>query len=319
MTNFIHLKVHTEYSLVDSIISINNLMAATKSQGMMAVALTDDNNLFATIKFYQQARQHGIKPIIGADLGLLNPHKPQEPYRFTCLCQNLPGYHNLLKLVSRSFMEGQEHGIPVIKPEWLSELNHGLIILSGAEDGNIGQTLLTANHTLLTQTYNFWQQHFPERFYLEVRKIGHPNEALYLAKILDFASTYGLPLVATNEVRFLKADDFEAHEARVCIHNGQLLADPRRKKNYTNQQYLRSPAEMTQLFADLPDALANTVEIAKRCTLAIPVGQYFYQIIPCLKRATPKKFLLKPPPLDCSIACKLITFVHQKYPHIINA
>jgi DNA polymerase-3 subunit alpha len=293
MTNFIHLQIHSEYSLVDSIIKIPQLVAAASNLSMPALALTDYNNLFAAIKFYQQARLCGIKAIFGADLRMQNPRDPQHAYHFTCLCQNNQGYRNLLKLISRAFIERQSNGPPLIQPSWLSTLNAGLLILSGAEHGDIGQALLHNDKSSLEKAYQFWQCNFPERFYLSVQRLGASNEAEYCAKILAFANKRALPLVATNDVRFLNSADFAAHEARVCIQQGQLLADPTRLSLYTEQQYLRSATEMQQLFADLPDALANSVEIAKKCTVTLELGKYFLPQYPVPAKLSAEEALTK--------------------------
>lgn len=275
MSSFIHLRLHTEYSIHDGLIQIQPLMELATQLQIPALGLTDQSNLFGTVKFYQQALQQGIKPLLGADLWLLNEAQPKNPFRLSCLCQNQQGYQNLLKLVSRSFIEGQAHGRPMIQRAWLTELGAGLILLSGATEGDLGQALLNDDKKLLKTAGEFWKKHFAERFYIELTRTGRAAEEAYIQKAVNFADLHALPLVATNDVRFLHTTDFEAHEARVCIQQGQILTDPKRPRLYTEQQYLRSPAEMSTLFADLPDALQNTVEIAKRCNVSLTLGKYF--------------------------------------------
>lgn len=273
--SFIHLRLHSEYSIHDGLVQIQPLIDQAIKLGFPALALTDQNNLFGAIKFYQNCLQHGIKPLLGADLWLFNEQEPKNPFRLATLCQNQEGYKNLLKLISRSFIEGQPHGKPMIQREWLVSLGDGLIVLSGAEEGDLGQALLNNNQKQAKAFCEFWKNHFSDRFYVEIQRTGQPFAEEYIQKAAELADQHSLPLVATNNVRFLYTEDFEAHEARVCIQEGQVLADARRKRLYTEQQYLRSPQEMQQLFADLPEALANTVEIAKRCNVSLTLGKYF--------------------------------------------
>jgi DNA polymerase-3 subunit alpha len=273
--SFIHLRLHTEYSIRDGLIQIQPLMEQAIQLGLPALGITDQNNLFGAVKFYQNSLQYGIKPLFGADFWLFNEQQPKNPFRLSCLCQNQQGYKNLLNLLSRSYIDGQTYGQPMIQRQWLAQLGQGLILLSGAQEGDLGQALLNSDKKLLHDYCEFWKQHFPERYYVELQRTGRPQEEDYLQQAIDLADQQALPLVATNDVRFLYADDFEAHEARVCIQQGHILADPRRPRSYSEQQFLRSPQEMCQLFADLPEAAANTVEIAKRCNVSLQLGKYF--------------------------------------------
>jgi DNA polymerase-3 subunit alpha len=273
--SFIHLRLHTEYSISDGLIQIQPLMEQAVSLGLPALGVTDQNNLFGAVKFYQNSLKYGIKPIFGTDFWLWNEAEPKKPFRLTCLCQNELGFKNLLKLISQGFLEGQSQGKPMIKQEWLSNLNEGLIVLSGAQEGDLGQALLNNDKKSLETRVAFWSQTFPNRYYLELRRTGRTQEEEYIQKAVELSEHYRLPLVATNDVRFLFPEDFEAHEARVCIQEGYILADPKRPRPYSDQQYLRSPEEMGKLFADLPEALANTVEIAKRCNVNLTLGKYF--------------------------------------------
>lgn len=273
--DFIHLRLHTEYSLQDGLLTIPALLQKVAKHKMPAVAITDLGNLYGTVKFYQEAFQIGIKPIIGVDLRIANEKNTKEKFSYiTFLCQNNAGYKNLLKLVSRSYLEGQQNGQAMIQKAWLNEsVTEGLLALSAAEDGDIGQALLHHNEEEAKKCVQFWMHLFPHRFYLEVTRIGREQEEEYIHLAASFAHTFSLPLIATNKVRFLEKEDFEAHEARVCIQEGTMLNDPQRTRHYTDQQYLRSQEEMKELFADLPEAIANTVAIAKRCNVTFHLGK----------------------------------------------
>jgi DNA polymerase-3 subunit alpha len=274
-STFVHLRLHTEYSLIDSVVRVPALMQAVASAGMPAVALTDQGNLFAMVKFYRAALEAGVQPIIGVDLLLRGADDKQGPSRLTLLCQDLVGYRNLARLVSRAFLEGQSQaGVPLIERSWLDrDSTGGLITLSCAHEGDVGRALLHDRLPQAQAALEFWRALFEDRFYIELQRVGRPEEHAYLPAALKLAARYDVPVVATNDVRFLRAADFEAHEARVCIHDGSLLADGARPRRYTAQQYLRSPAEMRALFEDLPEALANSVEIARRCSLQLTLGQ----------------------------------------------
>ena len=277
---YIHLRLHTEYSLVDGIVRVKPLVGALAEQGTPACAVTDQSNLFAMVKFYRAAIAKGIKPIIGVDVWMANEDEPAQPTRFTLLCQTNQGYLNLSELISRSYIEGQHRGIPMIQPEWLEDYNEGLIVLSGGREGDVGRALLSADKDRIQVALERWQRLFPDRYYLELQRTGRPDEEDYLHAAIELAQRADLPVVATNDVRFLRPDDFEAHEARVCIHDGRTLDDPRRPKNYSEQQYLRSPEEMAELFADIPEALENTVEIARRCNVELTLGKNFLPDFP---------------------------------------
>ncbi|MEM7207131.1 MAG: DNA polymerase III subunit alpha [Pseudomonadota bacterium] len=269
---FVHLHVHTEYSLVDSVIRIKPLMQAV-AQGMPAVALTDLSNLFAMVKFYRSAISVGVKPIIGVEIWLQGDEPSGVPDRLVLLCQNELGYRNVCELVSRSYQFGQNNGRAVVQRQWLEGKTDGLIGLSGARFGDVGRALLADNRELALQRLAHWMGMFSGRFYLELHRTGRESEEPYIRAALEIAHTMQCPVVATNDVRFLSADDFDAHEARVCIHEGRTLADSRRPHHYSREQYLRSADEMCELFADIPEAVQNTVEIAKRCNLHITLGE----------------------------------------------
>jgi DNA polymerase III subunit alpha len=277
---FVHLRLHTEFSLIDGIVKIKPLVKALANLNMPAVAVTDHANLFALVKFYTSAIGQGIKPIAGADVLIFNPEEATAPHRLTLLVKNRTGYICLMELLSKAYQEGQHQGVPMLRQEWLVANHEGLIALSGAMNGDIGKALLAENGDLAKQLAEQWSALFAQGFYLELQRIGKPDEERYIAAAVDLAITTGLPVVATNDVRFLNKTDFEAHEVRVCINQGRVLDDARRPKEYTEQQYLRSTDEMLALFADIPEALQNTIEIAKRCNLHLELGKNFLPDFP---------------------------------------
>ncbi|GAC1036255.1 DNA polymerase III subunit alpha [Pseudomonas sp. No.117] len=278
--SFVHLRLHTEYSLVDGIVRVKGLVKAAEAAGMPAVAVTDQGNLCSLVKFYKAAMGAGIKPIAGADIWLAGRDSDAPLSRLTLLVMNAKGYRNLTELLSRGFQEGQSDGQIVIQRDWVKDASEGLIALSGAKEGEIGLALLEGDLALADQLFEEWQQVFQERFYLEVQRTERAGDEEHLHAAVALADRCGGALVATNDVRFLKPEDFEAHETRVCIGEGRPLDDPRRERKYSDQQYLKSAAEMAELFSDLPEALENTVEIAKRCNIEIQLGKYFLPNFP---------------------------------------
>ena len=290
---FVHLRVHTEFSLIDGLTRVKPLIKAVAEDGMPAVAVTDQSNLCALVKFYSNARQSGIKPIVGADLWLDNAQNDGQPYRVTLLVLNKVGYGNLTKLISQAYLEGQRQGRPIVQREWLEQLNDGLIMLSGAREGDIGQALLNDENADAEELAQRWQRFYPDRFYIELQRTSRENEDRYLHLAVALADKFELPVVATNDVRFIYSEDFEAHEARVCIHDSRTLDDPRRTHLYSEQQYLKSSAEMIKLFSDLPEAIENTVEIAKRCNLEIEIGKNYLPNYPVPDGMTMDEFFRK--------------------------
>lgn len=288
---FVHLRVHTEFSLVDGLVRVKPLMKVLPSRGMSAVALTDHCNLFAAVKLYKSAIEAGIKPIIGSDLSCHNSEQPERFFSLVLLCLNSEGYKNLTCLISKAYQEGQYLGQPKIQQQWIAEYSAGLIALSGGRFGDIGQALLANDDELAKSRAFHWHKLFPNRFYLEIQRTGRLDEALYNEKLIALANELKLPLVATNDVRFIDQEDFDAHEARVCIHEGYTLADPRREQKYSAQQYLRSADEMVALFSDLPSALANTVEISKRCTVKLDLGNNYLPNFPIPAGSTVENYL----------------------------
>lgn len=289
--SFVHLHLHTEYSMVDGLVRIRPLVRAAREAGMPAVAVTDQNNIFAMVKFYRAAQAEGVKPIIGADVFLVDSTESSRASRFTLLCQNEGGYCNLSRLLSRAYSEGQYHGVPRLQWNWLQSQSDGLIVLSGGREGDVGQALLAGNNIQAKKLLERWQALFPGRYYLELHRTGREGEEDYLHGAVALALACDTPVVATNDVRFLRTQDFEAHEARVCIHEGRTLDDPRRPRHYSEQQYLRTSSEMAELFADLPEALENTVEIARRCNLELTLGSHYLPNFPVPEGLSIEAFL----------------------------
>ena len=271
MSGFVHLRVRSEYSLVDSTVRIDALMERAAAAGIPAVGVTDAGNLFAVVKAVAEAERRGVKPIVGVDLQVLGAEA--EPTRLTLLCMDLKGYRDLAALVTRSYREGQRRGVPLVRREWIAEHASRLIALSGGGEGDVGRALLADRADQARALLDGWRALFGERYCLEVWRTGRRDDEPHLAAAAALASASGTPLVATNDVRFLSPDDFQAHEARVCIHEGRTLDDPRRPRRFSAQQYLRTPEEMRQLFADLPEALDNAVEVARRCNLELELGK----------------------------------------------
>ena len=270
---FVHLHLHSEYSMVDSTVRIPGLVARCKAQGMPAVALTDQNNLFGLVKFYRKAIAQGVKPIIGLDLRIANDEDPEHPFTLLLLVQNNDGYRKLSELVTRSYIEGQVRGEPMARREWLTEEScFGLLALSGGREGDVGRAIVSGNEEAATECLDHWLEVFGDRYYLELIRTGRAGEEDVVQHSLTLAAEKNVAVVASNDVRFLDRDGFNSHEARVCIHDGRGLADVDRPRNYSENQYLRSPQEMFELFADVPSALQNTVEIARRCSLDLKLG-----------------------------------------------
>ena len=273
MASFVHLRLHTEFSLIDGLLRVRPALERVAELGMPAVAITDHHNFFGLVKAYKAAADLGVKLIAGADVHLVDPLDQGRHHEFCLLAQNERGYRNLMLLLSRSYQQGQYLGRPRVEQDWIAEYAEGVIALSGGRRGDIGQALLNGREDDARAAIERWQHCFPDRFYLELQRTGRADEERYLHAAVDLASRYSCPVVATNDVRFLQADEFEAHEARVCIGDGRTLDDPRRVRAYSEQQYLRSAEEMAELFADIPEALENSVEIARRCSLSLSLGQ----------------------------------------------
>ncbi len=288
---FVHLHLHTEYSMSDSLVRIKPLMAEVAGQGMPALAVTDQCNMFSLVKVYRAARSAGLKPVFGVDLWLRNEDRLTQPDRLILLAQNNQGYANLRELISRSYREGQHLGRPMLERSWLStESCAGVIALSGARDGDVGRALLAGNSGLAADYLQHWLDLFGDRYYLQLVRTGRTGEEDCLHASVALAQQYQVPVVATNEVCFLREADYEAHEVRVCIHQGRTLDDPRREKNYSPSQYLRSAEEMAELFSDIPEALENTVEIARRCNVELTLGKNYLPDFPVPEGMTPDDY-----------------------------
>ena len=275
--SFVHCHLHSEFSLTDSTIRLPELVARCAEMGMPAVAVTENCNLFALVKFFKAAENAGIKPIAGAELFFDNGQGGY--HRVTALCQNRIGYLNLSKLISRAYLEEHTRETAVIHPEWLFADSEGLILLHGRHSPLL-QLITHQANTDSERRIDQWLSMFPRRTYIEITRLGLTEETAFNARAIAFAERYRLPLLAGNDVRFLDADDYEAHEARVCIASGRILDDPKRPRETSREQYLKSPEQMAELFHDLPQALSNSVELAKRCTLELSLGTYYLPDFP---------------------------------------
>jgi len=296
---YVHLRTHSEYSLRDSTIRIPekpeygdpakakqaNLVSRATELGLPALALTDDSNLFAQIKFYRAAEKAGIKAIVGCDLWIANPDDPARPDRLTLLCRDHAGYLNLARLISRGWLEGQHAGRAQLQPDWLDGAVGGLFAIAG-RDSACGRWLIAQRERDAQETLDNLRRHFDDGLYLEITRTSREGEDAFNAHALQLAARLDLPVLATNDVRFLDADDFEAHEARVCIQQGYQLSDARRPREYSTEQWLKPADAMAELFADLPEVLDNTVELAKRCNLELSFGKYYLPAFPVPAKET---------------------------------
>jgi DNA polymerase III subunit alpha len=271
--SFVHLRTHTEFSVVDGTLRIGEAVAAAAADGQGALAITDLANLFGAVKFYGAARKRGVKPIVGAELWLEPDGGEKSPSRLLVLVQNQTGYLHLCELLSRAWLTNERRGLACVKWEWLGELGEGLIALAGAELGAVGKALVAGDRGRAAVLAQRMAALFPERFYIEVQRAGLAGNEAHLRAAVVLASELGLPVVATHPVQFAAADDFEAHEARVCVSEGEMLGNPKRVKRFGREQYFKTQAQMEALFADLPSAILNTVEIARRCNLALVLGK----------------------------------------------
>ena len=289
LADFVHLAVHSEFSITDGLVKVKELAARARELNMPAVALTDRTNLFGLVKFYTACREAGIKPLIGADLDY------EEADGTLCRCvvlvANATGYANLLRLVSAAYTDapargqadGHGHGHGRVSRQAILDAAEGLIVLLGAAS-DVG--VASGSPDVAARRLASWRDAFADRVYLEVVRTGRRGEEQFVLEAADLAARAGVPVVASNDVRFMATEDFEAHETRVCIQEGRVLTDTRRERRYSDQQYLRTPAEMRELFFDLPEAIDNTVEIAKRCNCEIELGTYHLPEYPVPAGAT---------------------------------
>jgi DNA polymerase-3 subunit alpha len=272
---FVHLRLHSEFSLVNGLVRIKPLAKKIEADQIPAIAITDQSNLCALIKFYNNVRGAGAKPIVGADVWLHNSDDERAPTRMTLLAKNQQGYQNLTELISRAYTEGQIFGKATLKKEWIEQKSGGLIALSGAKDGEVGKAMLAGKTETAKNAALYWMSVFPDSFYLELHRANRINDEECVHASVALAREIDCPVVATNDVQFLAREDYAAHESRVCIADGETLADPRREKRYSEEQYLKSSAEMLELFSDIPEATQNTVQIAMRCNVELRLGEYF--------------------------------------------
>ncbi len=290
---FVHLKVHTEYSIADGLIKVQELVDRAVALKMPAVALTDRSNLFCLIKFYDACMAAGVKPIIGADLTYRDADEGLDPdarYRCVVLAADETGYRNIITLVSKSYLDGARRGC--VDRAWLETYSGGVILLSGGARGDVGHSLLRGDVALARQRATRWSSIYGDRYYLELERTRRDGDEAHVAAAVALAGELDLAVVASNDVCFLSRDDFEAHETRVCIQEGRTLNDPRRARRYSEEQHLKSATEMAALFADVPEALANAVEIAKRCNVSLKLGSYFLPKYPVPAGETIETYLL---------------------------
>ena len=279
---FVHLRTHTEFSVVDGTLRIDEVAPAAKADGQVALGVTDLSNLFGAIKFYKACRGKGVKPIIGVDVWMdpLPDAADRVPTRLALLVQDKQGYLNLSELLGRSWTKNVQRAQAWVRWDWLQELGGGLIALSGADMGAVGQALLGGDVPRAEAAARELARIFPGRFYLELQRAGLPTHESHVRATVPLAARLQLPVVATHPVQFLEPDDFDAHEARVCIAEGETLSNPRRVKRFTREQYFKTQAQMEALFADIPSAIANSVEIARRCNLTLAMGKNYLPNFP---------------------------------------
>ena len=271
---FIHLRLHTEFSVVDGTIRIDDVVKAAAGDGQPALAITDLSNLFGAIKFYKETRGKGVKPLIGAEIYLDGlGQDASATSRLILLVQNQRGYLNLSELLARAYTQNVVKNLPVVKLAWLRECHEGLIVLSGAQAGAVGQALVQGDTGRAHEAALQLAAVFPHRFYIELQRAGRPDDEAHVVAAVQLAARMKLPVVATHPVQFAGPNDYEAHEARVCISDGEILGNTKRVRRFTREQYFKTSAQMQALFADIPSAIANTAEIAKRCNLLLVLGK----------------------------------------------
>jgi DNA polymerase III subunit alpha len=291
---FIHLRLHSEFSIVDGLVRIDDVVKAAAKDGQPALAITDLANLFGMVKFYKAARGKGIKPIAGCDVWITNDDDRDKPSRLLLLVKNRNGYLQLCELLSKAWLTNVHRGRAEIRADWLENgAASDLIALSGAHFGDVGMAIDNGNIAAAERCAQRWANIFPGHFYIEVQRYGQPNMDNHVRQSLAVAAKLGLPVVATHPTQFLTKEEFIAHEARTCIAEGEILANPRRAKRYNDQQCFKSQADMVALFADLPAALQNSIEIAKRCNLTLELGKPKLPLFPTPDGMSLDDFLVK--------------------------
>ena len=282
---FVHLHVHTEYSLVDGICRISNLVERAYSLGMPALAITDISNVYGAIKFYRGCCSRGIKPLIGSEITVGQSNKLGIPPQIVILCKNNDGYTFLCEILSEVHTKHDSGVNAVVSKEELARGAADLIVLSGGLEGDIGQAITTERMDIAERELDRYRELFGDNFYLEVSRVGKSNEEVYIEQAVRLAQTSDTPIVATNNVRYINEGEYEAHEIRVCINEGRILDDPRRPRNYTEGQHLRSADNMAELFSDIPESLENSVQIALRCNLFLDFGDVHMPTLPDVEQS----------------------------------
>ncbi|MGP5338326.1 DNA polymerase III subunit alpha [Psychrobacter maritimus] len=267
---FVHLGIHSEYSITDSIVRIKPLIKAAAADDQRALALTDLSNLYATVKFYRACLGAGIKPIIGSEIIMDN-----EDTRLVLLAMDNEGYQNITRIVSLGFTEGRadaaNHGVPVVERRHVLEHAAGVIVLF-TEKSDVGQALVSSMPEKADELLTEWQAQFDDRLYFAIKRTNRSGEDAFIKAAIHSGAKHRIPIIAHNDVRFLEQDDFDAHEARVCIAGSYVLADPNRPRLYSDEQYLKTQAQMAQLFADIPQVIDNTLRLATRCNVTLTLG-----------------------------------------------
>ncbi len=289
--SFVHLHLHTEFSLIDGMIKIDQLAAKAAEHFMPAIAVTEQCHTFSAVKFYRAMQNYGVKPLIGSEIKVVN-NNSNDSSNIILLCQHFEGYQNLSRLITKSYIEGQHRGIPFVNYEWLKENNEGLIAIDCADNGCFSNLILHQDESKIERSIESWSSLFPNKYYFELQRTGSKGQNNHVNKAIEYSGKFNIPVVASNNVRFLDEDDFDAHEARVCIYQGYTLNDARRPKQYSPQQYVRTVEEMQELFSDIPEALENTVKIAQRCNIEFCLGEHFLPYFPVNENETQDQRLI---------------------------
>src|SRR5258708_1382073 len=289
-SRFVHLRLHTEYSIVDGMARVDEAVAAAAADGMPALGITDASNLFGAIEFLEAARGAGVEPIVGCDLWLTNERNRDARYRLAVLCRDRHGYLALWERLTRADAENHWRGRAEVKREWLRGMN-GLIGLSGAEAGDVGAALLSGHREQADELARQWARDFPDAFYIEVQRIDPVRSAAFVQASVALAERVQLPVVATHPIQFVRREQYRAHEARVCIAQGYVGGDPRRPREFSRAQYFKTQAEMAELFSDIPAALENSVEVARRCSFEFTLGKSRLPDFPTPRGETIEEFL----------------------------
>ena len=282
MNKYTHLNLHSEYSIQDGLIRINELANKASELDFESLAITDLSNLFGFIKFYKELRKKGIKPICGSDFILLGENT--SPGNLQLLAKNHNGYKNLIRLISKAHTTGKVNGHPYLSIQDLTNFPEDLILITGSIESQIGKSILAGKQDTALKQIEYLRNIYKDNFFLQLTRNGKNQEELCNQTLIEFSKNLGIPVVATNQVRFLAKDDFEAHETRVCIQSGHVLGDKRRQRFFQDSQYFKSTEEMNDLFYDVPEALSNAYEISKKCNLEVKTGIY---VLPDFK--TPNK------------------------------